>query len=44
MLHIFKNEQIKLFLDWIYRDADLYIERKYKKYIGILDINNSLSE
>ena len=25
------------FLEWIYKDADIYLERKYKKYIDILD-------
>lgn len=43
VLHIFKNEQIKKFLNWIYKDSILYIDRKYEKYIGILNINNSLS-
>lgn len=37
------------FLRWMYKDADIYLERKYKKYLQIMDfynqnnINNSLS-
>lgn len=26
--------QIKTFLDWLYKDADIYLERKYQKYIN----------
>lgn len=40
------NRQVLKFLDWIYNDADLKIERKYKKYQQLVDyynINNSLT-
>lgn len=33
----------KKFLDWIYQDADLYLQRKYNRYCEYYDINNSLS-
>lgn len=33
----------KKFLDWIYRDADLYLQRKYNRYCKYYNINNSLS-
>lgn len=32
----------KKFLDWIYQDADLYLERKYNRYCEYYNINNSL--
>ena len=28
-----KKQDIKTFLDWIYKDAELYLERKYNRYI-----------
>lgn len=46
LLHICGKEKIKAFLDFIYKDADLYIERKYNIYQKIcmeMNINNSLS-
>ena len=33
----------KTFLDWIYADADLYLQRKYDRYCNYYNINNSLS-
>lgn len=33
----------KTFLDWIYKDADLYLQRKYMRYCEYYNINNSLS-
>ena len=45
VLHIFKKENIKKFLDYIYKNAELYIERKYDIYKIIckeMSINNSL--
>ena len=40
------KHQVKKFLDWIYDDAELFIERKHDLYIQKYypDINNSLSE
>lgn len=45
LLYICGKTKIKKFLDFIYKDADLYIERKYNIYQKIcteMDINNSL--
>lgn len=45
ILTIFKKENIKKFLDYIYNDAILYIQRKYDIYKLIceeMDTNNSL--
>lgn len=45
LLHICGKNNIKKFLDVIYEDADLYIERKYNIYKKIcqeININNSL--
>lgn len=28
------SNQIKTFLNWLYKDADIYLERKYQKYIN----------
>ena len=33
----------KTFLDWIYDDANLFLERKYNRYLDYYNINNSLS-
>lgn len=33
----------KKFLDWIYQDAELYLQRKYDRYCNYYNINNSLS-
>lgn len=34
--------QVKTFLNWLYNDAEMYLERKYKKYIESLPyLNNS---
>lgn len=33
----------KKFLDWIYKDADLYLQRKYDRYCKYYNINNSQS-
>lgn len=32
----------KKFLDWIYKDADMYLLRKYQRYLDYYNINNSL--
>ena len=45
LLYIHGKQKIKQFLDFIYKDADLYIERKYDIYKKIcmeMDVNNSL--
>ena len=33
----------KIFLDWIYKDADLFLQRKYNRYCEYYNINNSLT-
>lgn len=45
VLSIAGRKQVKKFLDWIYKDADIYLERKYNIYLSKYypDINNSLS-
>lgn len=46
-LYIRYREQVKLFLDYIYQDAELYLERKYNTYISKYcseeNINNTLT-
>lgn len=37
------NNQVKRFLDWLYQDAELYLQRKYDKYCLLYNINDSLS-
>ena len=32
----------KTFLDWIYKDAEIYLQRKYDRYCKYYNINNSL--
>lgn len=43
VLSISGRNVCKKFLDWIYNDANLYLERKHKRYLEYYDINNSLS-
>ena len=40
------KHQVKMFLDWLYKDAEIFLKRKYDLYISKYypDINNSLSE
>ena len=35
--------QTKKVLDWLYHDAELFLERKHEKYINAFYLNNSLS-
>lgn len=35
------NRQTKRFLDWVYNDADIFLDRKYKRYCDYFNINNS---
>lgn len=37
-----KNKS-KKFLDWIYQDAEIFLQRKYDRYCKYYNINNSLS-
>ena len=46
IIYICGKTKIKMFLDYIYNDAELYIERKYKSYKSFCEFyntNNSLS-
>ena len=31
-----RQEDMKIFLDWIYGNANIYLERKYQKYLEFL--------
>lgn len=34
----FSNKNVtKQFLDWIYKDATIYLDRKYNKYLSLLE-------
>lgn len=39
-LKINRQEDIKIFLDWMYKDSTLYLERKYQKYQEFLSIRD----
>lgn len=41
-LSIARKNDVKKFLDWIYADATIYMERKYKRYIEYYNMDNSL--
>ena len=34
-IHINKNQERLMFLDWIYNDCNIYLERKYQKYLNV---------
>ena len=36
------RNQVKVFLDWLYTDKDMYLIRKYEKYIQSYNIDDSL--
>ena len=36
-LQIGKNNEKITFLEWMYKDADIYLQRKYDKYLDILN-------
>lgn len=42
-LHVKRKDDIKLFFNWLYKDKDLYMKRKYYRFLDYLNINNSLS-
>lgn len=42
-LSIARKKDVKKFLDWIYNDATIYLERKYKRYIEYYNMDNALS-
>ena len=37
VLQISKNADKIKFLEWLYKDADIYLQRKYDKYLDIID-------
>ena len=37
------NRQVERFLNWLYKDSTLYIERKYDKYKELIELNNKTS-
>lgn len=39
-LKINRQEDIKIFLDWIYKNSSLYLERKYQKYQEFLSLRD----
>lgn len=39
-LKINRQEDIKIFLDWMYKDSTLYLERKYQKYQEFLSVRD----
>ena len=43
VLSISGSIQTKKVLDWLYHDAELFLERKHEKYINAFYLNNSLS-
>jgi transposase len=43
VLNIGGNRQVYKFLNWIYADADLLIERKYKKYLDFVNYYKDIS-
>lgn len=46
------NRKVKVFLDWLYKDSTVRLERKYQKYLDLIDdlkridnrLNNTLSK
>ena len=39
-IKINRQEDLKVFLDWMYKDSNLYMERKYQKYLEFLSVRN----
>lgn len=39
-IKINRQEDIKIFLDWMYKDSKLYMERKYQKYLEFLSVRD----
>ena len=42
-LSIARKDDVKKFLDWIYNDATIYLERKYQRYTQYYNMDNALS-
>ena len=41
-MNICGNKKVRKILDWIYEDANIYIERKYNKYLELIDENKRI--
>ena len=39
-IKINRQEDLKIFLDWMYKDSSLYMERKHQKYLEFLSIRD----
>ena len=39
-IKINRQEDLKIFLDWMYKDSSLYMERKYQKYLEFLSVRD----
>ena len=39
-IKINRQEDLKIFLDWMYKDSNLYMERKYQKYLEFLSVRD----
>lgn len=39
-IKINRQEDLKVFLDWMYKDSNLYMERKYQKYLEFLSVRD----
>ena len=43
VLSLCGHDVCKQFLEWIYKDADLFLQRKYNRYCNYYNINSSLT-
>ena len=43
-IKINRQEDLKIFLDWMYKDSNLYMERKYQKYLEFLSVRDFSTE
>lgn len=39
---ILSHRAARTFLKWMYKDATIYLERKYEKYLGLIEYENEL--
>lgn len=44
LVDVNRQEDIKVFLDWMYKDAKIYLERKYQKYQEFLSVRDFTEE
>ena len=43
-IRVFGNLQVCRLMDWIYSDATIYMNRKYNKYVELLNLNRITHE